>query len=88
MAFNPQFKINQMAKDMGLKSKELTDLLASKDWCLIRRGEDTRAFSPPTHRKAMRAHSEKTVIYKPESGPSPDPESAHTLVLDLWPVEL
>ena len=36
----------------------------------------------------MRAHSEKTVIYKPESGPSPDPESAHTLVLDLWPVEL
>ena len=30
MAFNPQFKINQMAKDMGLKSKELTDLLAGK----------------------------------------------------------
>ena len=30
MAFNPQFKINQMAKDMGLKSKELTDLLANK----------------------------------------------------------
>ena len=30
MAFNPQFKVNQMAKDMGLKSKELTDLLASK----------------------------------------------------------
>ena len=30
MAFNPQFKINQMAKDMGLKSKELTDLLAEK----------------------------------------------------------
>ena len=30
MAFNPQFKINQMAKDMGLKSKELTDLLADK----------------------------------------------------------
>ena len=29
-AFNPQFKINQMAKDMGLKSKELTDLLAGK----------------------------------------------------------
>ena len=30
MAFNPQFKINQMAKDMGLKSKELTDLLSDK----------------------------------------------------------
>ncbi|MBR6781657.1 MAG: translation initiation factor IF-2 [Clostridia bacterium] len=30
MAFNPQFKINQIAKDMGLKSKELTDLLADK----------------------------------------------------------
>ena len=30
MAFNPQFKINQMAKDMGLKSKEMTDLLAAK----------------------------------------------------------
>ena len=30
MAFNPQFKINQMAKDMGLKSKTLTDLLADK----------------------------------------------------------
>ena len=29
-AFNPQFKINQMAKDMGLKTKELTDLLAGK----------------------------------------------------------
>ena len=30
MAFNPQFKINQMAKDMGLKSKDLTDLLSDK----------------------------------------------------------
>jgi len=30
MAFNPQFKINQMAKEMGLKSKTLTDLLADK----------------------------------------------------------
>ncbi len=30
MAFNPQFKINQMAKDMGLKSKELTELLTGK----------------------------------------------------------
>ncbi len=29
-AFNPQFKINQMAKDLGLKSKDLTDLLAAK----------------------------------------------------------
>ena len=28
--FNPQFKINQMAKDMGLKSKELTDVLSAK----------------------------------------------------------
>ena len=31
MAFNPQFKINQIAKDMGLKSKELTDLLADHE---------------------------------------------------------
>ena len=30
MAFNPQFKINQMAKDMGLKSKDMTELLAAK----------------------------------------------------------
>ncbi len=30
MSFNPQFKINQMAKDMGLKSKELCDLLTEK----------------------------------------------------------
>ncbi len=30
MAFNPQFKINQMAKDMGLKSKDLTELLAGR----------------------------------------------------------
>ena len=28
MAFNPQFKINQMAKDMGLKSKELVEILS------------------------------------------------------------
>ncbi len=27
---NPQFKINQIAKDMGLKSRELTDLLVAK----------------------------------------------------------
>ncbi len=30
MAFNPQFKINQMAKDMGLKSKDMVDLLTEK----------------------------------------------------------
>ena len=30
MAFNPQFKINQMAKDMGLKSKDMTELLAAR----------------------------------------------------------
>ncbi len=30
MAFNPQFKINQMAKDMGLKSKDMVDLLTDK----------------------------------------------------------
>ncbi len=30
MAFNPQFKINQMAKDMGLKSKDMIDLLAEQ----------------------------------------------------------
>ena len=29
MAFNPQFKINQMAKDMGLKSKDLADTLTA-----------------------------------------------------------
>ena len=27
---NPQFKINQIAKDMGLKSRDLTDLLTAK----------------------------------------------------------
>ena len=27
MAINPQFKVNKMAKDMGLKSKELSDIL-------------------------------------------------------------
>ena len=30
MAFNPQFKINQLAKDMELKTKDLSELLASK----------------------------------------------------------
>ena len=30
MATFNQFKINQMAKDMGLKSKDLTDLMAEK----------------------------------------------------------
>ncbi len=30
MAFNPQFKINQMAKDMGLKSKDLVEMLTGK----------------------------------------------------------
>ena len=30
MALNPQFKVNQLAKDFGLKSKTLTDILASK----------------------------------------------------------
>ncbi len=30
MAFNPQFKINQLAKDMGLKSKDLTEVLTDK----------------------------------------------------------
>ena len=29
-ALNPQFKINQIAKDMGLKSKDLTDVLSAK----------------------------------------------------------
>ena len=28
--FNPQFKINQLAKDMGLKSKDMTDILSEK----------------------------------------------------------
>ena len=30
MAANNQFKINQLAKDMGLKGKELTDILGAK----------------------------------------------------------
>ena len=30
MASNNQFKVNQLAKDMGLKGKELTDLLSAK----------------------------------------------------------
>ena len=29
-AFNPQFKINQLAKDMGLKTKDLSELLTAK----------------------------------------------------------
>ena len=29
MAINPQFKVNKMAKDMGLKSKDLTDILSA-----------------------------------------------------------
>ena len=30
MAVNPQFKINQIAKDLGKKSKDIVDLLAGK----------------------------------------------------------
>ncbi len=30
MAFNPNFKINQMAKDMGLKGKDMVDLLTER----------------------------------------------------------
>ena len=30
MALNPQFKVNQLAKDLGMKSKELTDILTEK----------------------------------------------------------
>ena len=30
MAANPQFKVNQIAKDLGIKSKEIVDLLAEK----------------------------------------------------------
>ncbi|MBE6660722.1 MAG: translation initiation factor IF-2 [Ruminococcaceae bacterium] len=29
MAINPQYKVNKMAKDLGLKSKDLSDILAS-----------------------------------------------------------
>ena len=29
MAINPQYKVNKMAKDMGLKSKDLSDILAA-----------------------------------------------------------
>ena len=29
MAINPQFKVNKMAKDMGLKSKDLMDILSA-----------------------------------------------------------
>ena len=30
MASNPQFKVNQLAKDLNVKSKDLTDILAAK----------------------------------------------------------
>ena len=30
MALNPQFKVNQLAKDLGMKSKELSDILTAK----------------------------------------------------------
>ena len=30
MATNPQFKINQLAKDLGIKSKDILDTLAEK----------------------------------------------------------
>ena len=32
MASNNQFKVNQLAKDLGLKGKELTDVLSSKGY--------------------------------------------------------
>ena len=30
MATNPQFKVNQLAKDLGIKSKDILDALAEK----------------------------------------------------------
>ena len=30
MATNPQFKVNQLAKDLGIKSKDIVDTLAEK----------------------------------------------------------
>ena len=30
MAANPQFKVNQLAKDLGIKSKDIIDTLADK----------------------------------------------------------
>ena len=30
MAANPQFKVNQLAKDLGIKSKDIIDALAEK----------------------------------------------------------
>ena len=30
MAANPQFKVNQLAKDLGIKSKDIIDTLAEK----------------------------------------------------------
>ena len=30
MAANPQFKVNQLAKDLGIKSKDILDTLAEK----------------------------------------------------------
>ena len=30
MAVNPQFKVNKLAKDLGVKGKDLTDILSAK----------------------------------------------------------
>ena len=40
-----------------------------------------RALTPP----AMGGHREKTDVYEPGSGPSPDPESASVLILGFQP---
>ena len=69
MAFNPQFKINQMAKDMGLKSKELTDLLAANGvsdvksfaiWLILNCG--LNAILPPQSELVLRKNDMSALV--------------------------
>ena len=49
-------------------------------WLVSLQKRPQRGFSPLS---ATWGHTEETIIYEPEKGPSPNPESAGTLILDL-----